>query len=163
MSKFNLPTGPSWLQMLREGAEAARKATAGDPWEPTLRKLKGRVAHDGVERVATNDVFRCPRSPHATAGKFDRAPVAGHAPSRLDQHPCAGAQSRQLSGSSAWLRTRGAGASGDTTDAERVLGRAWRSRWFRHVTGTAGGYRDSARRIGDQRILRHPTLRVLVL
>ena len=55
--KFNLPTGPSWSQMLREGAEAARRATAGDPWEPTLRKLKGRVAHDGVERVSTNDVF----------------------------------------------------------------------------------------------------------
>jgi hypothetical protein len=35
----------------------ARKATAEDPWEPPLRKLKGRVAADGVERVSTNDVF----------------------------------------------------------------------------------------------------------
>jgi hypothetical protein len=55
--KFNFPTGPSFSQILREGAEAARKVTAGDPWEPTLRKLKGRVAHDGVERISTNDVF----------------------------------------------------------------------------------------------------------
>jgi hypothetical protein len=55
--KYSLPTRPSFLQTLRDGAEAARKATAEDPWVPLLRKLKGRVAHDGVERVATNDVF----------------------------------------------------------------------------------------------------------
>ena len=47
----------SFLQQLRDGAEAARYSTAEHPWEPTLRKLKGRVAHDGVERVSTNDVF----------------------------------------------------------------------------------------------------------
>ena len=56
---IDLPTRSqgSFLQQLRDGAEAARKATEKHPWEATLRKLKGRVAHDGVERISTNDVF----------------------------------------------------------------------------------------------------------
>jgi hypothetical protein len=28
-----------------------------DPWMPALRKLKGKVGHDGVERISTTDVF----------------------------------------------------------------------------------------------------------
>jgi len=55
--KSSFLTRPSFVQTLRDVAEAARRATAEDPWEPPLRKLKGRVAHDGVERVSTNDVF----------------------------------------------------------------------------------------------------------
>jgi hypothetical protein len=47
----------SFLQTLRDGAEAARKAREEHPWEATLRKLKGRVAADGVERISTTDVF----------------------------------------------------------------------------------------------------------
>lgn len=57
MLKFNLPTGPSFSQMLRDGAEQARKSTAEHPWTARLRKLKGRVSADGVERIATHDVF----------------------------------------------------------------------------------------------------------
>ena len=47
----------SFVQTLRDIAQAARNATAEDPWEPTLRKLKGRIGPDGVERISTNDVF----------------------------------------------------------------------------------------------------------
>jgi hypothetical protein len=47
----------SFLQRLRDAAEAHRNARIEDPWEPALRRLKGRVAPDGVERVSTNDVF----------------------------------------------------------------------------------------------------------
>jgi hypothetical protein len=47
----------SFVQKLREIAEATRKANAEHPWEPTLRKLKGRVGPDGVERISTNQVF----------------------------------------------------------------------------------------------------------
>ncbi len=47
----------SYRQQLRHIAEAARAPSAQDPWEPPLRKLKGRVAPDGVERIATKDVF----------------------------------------------------------------------------------------------------------
>ena len=46
-----------FLQQLREAADAARAASDVDPWEPKLHKLKGRIGHDGVERVSTNDVF----------------------------------------------------------------------------------------------------------
>jgi hypothetical protein len=56
------PTNPrlshrSFLQALRDGAEAVRNSPEEDPWEATLRKLKGRTAHDGVERISTTDVF----------------------------------------------------------------------------------------------------------
>ena len=51
------PSPRSFLQALRDGAEAARNARARDPWEATLRKLKGRIAADGVERISTTDVF----------------------------------------------------------------------------------------------------------
>jgi hypothetical protein len=47
----------SFLQSLRDGAEAARKAAAEDPWEPVLRTLRGRIAADGIERVSTNEIF----------------------------------------------------------------------------------------------------------
>jgi len=47
----------TFLQKLRDAAEAVQNAGTEDPWETTLRKLKGRVAPDGVERIATYDVF----------------------------------------------------------------------------------------------------------
>lgn len=53
---FRLPRR-SFLQAVRDGAEAARTSRAEDPWEATLRKLKERVAADGVERISTTDVF----------------------------------------------------------------------------------------------------------
>ena len=46
----------SFLQTLRHAADAVR-TTKEDPWEPALRKLKGRIGVDGVERVSTTDVF----------------------------------------------------------------------------------------------------------
>ena len=47
----------SFVEMLRASAEAGRNAGVEDPWEARLRKLKGRIGHDGVERVSTHDVF----------------------------------------------------------------------------------------------------------
>jgi hypothetical protein len=52
-----LPTRRSFLQKVRDEMDAARAANNEDPWEPTLRKLRGRVGADGVERISTNDVF----------------------------------------------------------------------------------------------------------
>jgi hypothetical protein len=49
--------GDSFIQQLRELAEATRNSSPEDPWEPTLRKLKGRTGPDGVERISTADVF----------------------------------------------------------------------------------------------------------
>src|SRR5262249_6716008 len=47
----------SFSELLKAGAEAARNAAVDDPWKSTLRRLKGKIGHDGVERVSTNDVF----------------------------------------------------------------------------------------------------------
>jgi hypothetical protein len=55
MSIEHLPKRP-FLQALRDGAAAARNVRE-DPWERTLRKLKGRIGPDGIERISTNDVF----------------------------------------------------------------------------------------------------------
>jgi hypothetical protein len=51
------PPRHSFVRELRDAAKAARNSPPGDPWEPALRKLKGRIAGDGIERIATNDVF----------------------------------------------------------------------------------------------------------
>jgi hypothetical protein len=54
----SVPVSPSsFLQKLRNVADVSRKSKEQDPWERTLRKLKGRVGHDGIERVSTSDVF----------------------------------------------------------------------------------------------------------
>src|SRR5688572_12917279 len=47
----------SFVDDLRALAEEARAITDQDPWEPTLRKLKGRISADGVERISTHEVF----------------------------------------------------------------------------------------------------------
>ena len=51
------PSPRSFLRTLREGKDAIRKAPPEDPWAPIVRKLKGRIGHDGVERLATTGVF----------------------------------------------------------------------------------------------------------
>src|ERR1700751_5695720 len=50
------PTNSSFVQTLRHAADAVR-TTKEDPWEPTLRKLKGRIGADGVERLSTAQIF----------------------------------------------------------------------------------------------------------
>jgi hypothetical protein len=47
----------SFLERLRQGAAEARARGGEDPWEATLRKIKGRIAADGIERVSTTDLF----------------------------------------------------------------------------------------------------------
>jgi hypothetical protein len=47
-------THKAWLTQLRDAAEAIAEQS-DDPWEPTLRELKGHVG--GVERIATFRVF----------------------------------------------------------------------------------------------------------
>jgi hypothetical protein len=49
--------GGSFIEQLRQSADAVRAAGYADPWESTLRKIKGRVGGDGVERISTTDVF----------------------------------------------------------------------------------------------------------
>jgi len=51
------PGHRSFLQKLRDAAEASHTVAAEDPWEPALRKLKGHIGHDGVERCSTAEVF----------------------------------------------------------------------------------------------------------
>jgi hypothetical protein len=53
----NITSGRSFIQRLRDAASAVRTTPAEDPWEPVLRKIKGRVGHDGVERLSTADAF----------------------------------------------------------------------------------------------------------
>jgi hypothetical protein len=45
------------MTRLRQGAAEARARGDEDPWEPTLRKIKGLIAADGIERVSTTDLF----------------------------------------------------------------------------------------------------------
>jgi hypothetical protein len=47
----------SFIQKLRDAVQSSRQANAEDPWNPTLRKIKGKVAQDGIERISTADVF----------------------------------------------------------------------------------------------------------
>src|SRR6478735_3763866 len=47
----------SFRERLRASADALREVSETDPWEPTLRRLKGRVGQDGIERISTHDIF----------------------------------------------------------------------------------------------------------
>jgi hypothetical protein len=47
----------SFTSRLREIGQAARRGTDDDPWIHPLRRLKGHIGHDKVERVSTHDVF----------------------------------------------------------------------------------------------------------
>ena len=53
----NIASGRSFVQRLRDAAEAARQTSREDAWAPKLRKIRGKIGHDGVERVSTADVF----------------------------------------------------------------------------------------------------------
>ncbi|CAO4157150.1 hypothetical protein DHODJN_25275 [Methylorubrum extorquens] len=48
---------PPFCERLRLSAEALQSASASDSWEPVLRRLKGRIGQDGVERISTHDIF----------------------------------------------------------------------------------------------------------
>jgi hypothetical protein len=50
-------SGLSFIERLRDAAHSVRQVDKEDRWTPTLRKVKGKVAHDGVERISTTDVF----------------------------------------------------------------------------------------------------------
>jgi hypothetical protein len=50
-------SGRSFIQQLRDAAQSTRQANAEDPWTPALRKIKGKVGQDGIERISTTDVF----------------------------------------------------------------------------------------------------------
>jgi hypothetical protein len=49
--------GRSFTQRLRDAAHSVRQVDKEDRWTPALRKVKGKVGHDGIERVSTTDVF----------------------------------------------------------------------------------------------------------
>jgi hypothetical protein len=53
----NTTTGRSFMQRLRDAVHAVKQADKEDPWTPTLRKIKGKIGRDGVERVSTTDLF----------------------------------------------------------------------------------------------------------
>lgn len=46
-----------YCDLLRARASVLREARDPDPWELRLRRLKGRVGQDGVERISTHDIF----------------------------------------------------------------------------------------------------------
>ena len=47
----------SFIQRLRDAAHSVQTTEREDPWTPALRKMKGKVGHDGIERISTADVF----------------------------------------------------------------------------------------------------------
>jgi hypothetical protein len=51
------PPRRSFLQTLQHDIIKARNSGNEDPWERKLRKLKGKIGHDGIERISTYDVF----------------------------------------------------------------------------------------------------------
>lgn len=48
---------PPFCVRLRQSAEALQSASATDSWETLLRRLKGKVGSDGIERISTHDIF----------------------------------------------------------------------------------------------------------
>jgi hypothetical protein len=53
----NITSGRSFVQKLRDAVHAVKQADKEDPWTPTLRRIKGKVGRDGIERISTTDVF----------------------------------------------------------------------------------------------------------
>jgi hypothetical protein len=53
----NTASGRSFIQRLRDAAHSVQGVAREDPWMPALRKIKGKIGHDGVERVSTSDAF----------------------------------------------------------------------------------------------------------
>lgn len=56
MSIAPLVNKPSFVEMLRTSAMRA-KNKEDDPWKAALRRVPGRIGHDGVERISTNELF----------------------------------------------------------------------------------------------------------
>jgi hypothetical protein len=108
------PSPRPFLQILRDDAAATRNSVREHPWVRILRKLKGRVGPDGIERISTNDVFDALEIPT----ERDNPSVHAHAPPRLDKHPRPRPEPGLLQGSGARLRARSAGAPRDGTAAE---------------------------------------------
>jgi hypothetical protein len=50
-------TGRSFVQKLRDAVHAVKQADKEDAWTPPLRKIKGKIGRDGIERVSTAGVF----------------------------------------------------------------------------------------------------------
>ena len=50
-------SGRSFTQRLRAAAHSVQDVDREDPWTPALRNVKGKVGHDGIERISTTDVF----------------------------------------------------------------------------------------------------------
>ena len=57
LNPSKIASGGSFIECLRETAQVVQAAGAADPWEPTLRKIKGKIGKDGIERISTTDVF----------------------------------------------------------------------------------------------------------
>lgn len=51
----NAPGGGSFISQLRAVRAAALKPS--DPWTDALRKIRGQIGHDGLERISTDAVF----------------------------------------------------------------------------------------------------------
>jgi hypothetical protein len=47
----------SFTERLHNIAQAVQDSSDEDAWHAILRKLKGRIGYDGVERISTHDIF----------------------------------------------------------------------------------------------------------
>jgi hypothetical protein len=54
MASLSSGSGHSFIARLRE---ARSNIKPSDPWTIALRKIRGQIGHDGVERIATDAVF----------------------------------------------------------------------------------------------------------
>jgi hypothetical protein len=50
-------SGRSFIQRLRDAAHSVQDVEQEDPWMPALGKIKGKVGHDGIERISSAEVF----------------------------------------------------------------------------------------------------------
>jgi len=60
---------PSFVEQLRQ---AVANLKPSDPWSERLRKLRGRVGNDGVERLSTDAIYEA-----LDLSLFQRTPEAG--------------------------------------------------------------------------------------
>jgi hypothetical protein len=83
----NTASGRSFIQRLRDAAHSVHAADREDPWTPTLRKIKGKVGQDGIERISTADTFDELAVPMRARPVADGPVVERHARARLEEHP----------------------------------------------------------------------------
>jgi hypothetical protein len=55
MAWLSSGSGVSFISRLRAARSNIKKPS--DPWTDALRKIRGQIGHDGVERIATNALF----------------------------------------------------------------------------------------------------------